>query len=233
VNSQGWTQISELALALGLTSLIGFEREWRHAPTGLRTHTLVGLGAALFVVVSKYGFTDVLGTNVSLDPSRVAAQVVTGIGFIGGGLIFVRGDAVRGLTTAASVWMTAAIGMACGAGLARIAVIATAAHFLVVVVYPRVLAVLPRSRYVGFEVRIVYEDGHGILRSILTETTRRGFSVLHVATRQLESQVGGVPAIAVTLELRGQVVAGPLVVALSELDGVLEITPINYGHNGH
>jgi putative Mg2+ transporter-C (MgtC) family protein len=93
-----------LGLAFGLSSLIGLEREWRQKSAGLRTHTLVGTGAALLVVVSKYGFSDVLGPHVILDPSRVAAGIVSGIGFIGGGLIFVRGDAVRGLTTAAIVW---------------------------------------------------------------------------------------------------------------------------------
>jgi hypothetical protein len=92
-SGQGPKQAAELALAFMLSSLIGVEREWRQKSAGLRTHALVGTGAALFVLVSKYGFTDVLGSHVILDPSRVAAQVVTGIGFIGGGLIFVRGDA--------------------------------------------------------------------------------------------------------------------------------------------
>src|SRR5580658_3260974 len=122
---QGLKQVAELALAFALSSLIGLEREWRQKSAGLRTHTLVGTGAALFLLVSKYGFSDVLGSNVVLDPSRVAAGIVSGIGFIGGGLIFVRGDAVRGLTTAAIVWMTAAIGMACGAGLWLLALVVT------------------------------------------------------------------------------------------------------------
>ena len=79
---------------------------------------MVGVGSALFMLVSKFGFADVSnGSTVILDPSRVAAQVVSGIGFIGAGLIFVRRDDVRGLTTAASIWLTAAIGMAAGAGL--------------------------------------------------------------------------------------------------------------------
>jgi putative Mg2+ transporter-C (MgtC) family protein len=227
-----WTQIGELGLAFALTSLIGLEREWRHKPTGLRTHTLVGVGAALFVIVSKYGFSDVPGPNVVLDPSRVAAQIVTGIGFIGGGLIFVRGDAVRGLTTAAIVWMTAAIGMACGAGLALIALVATAGHFLVVLVYPRLLATLPRSRYVGFGLRVVYEDGRGILRQILAESTRRGFAIVQVATHQLEHDIGGVSAVAVTLELRGQPTVAPLAVALSDLDGVFEVATTDHARNG-
>jgi putative Mg2+ transporter-C (MgtC) family protein len=94
--------------------LIGLEREIRHKSAGLRTHTLVGFAAALIMLVSKYGFGDVLAANiVVLDPSRVAAQIVTGIGFIGGGLIFVRRDSGRGLTTAAIVWLTTAVGMAC------------------------------------------------------------------------------------------------------------------------
>ncbi|MCW3017030.1 MAG: magnesium transporter MgtC [Solirubrobacterales bacterium] len=231
-SAQGWTQIGQLGLAFGLTSLIGLERELRHKPTGMRTHTLVGFGAALFVIISKYGFNDVLGSHVVLDPSRVAAQIVTGIGFIGGGLIFVRGDAVRGLTTAAIVWMTAAIGMACGAGLALVALVATAGHFVVVLVYPRLLAALPRSSHVGFGLRVVYEDGRGILRELLAESTRRGFAIVHVATRQLEQDIHGVSAVVVTLELRDQPNVQPLAVALSDLDGVFEVATTDHAQNG-
>jgi putative Mg2+ transporter-C (MgtC) family protein len=231
-DTQGWKQIGDLGLALALTSLIGLEREWRHKPTGLRTHTLVGVGAALFVIVSKYGFSDVPGTNVVLDPSRVAAQIVTGIGFIGGGLIFVRGDAVRGLTTAAIVWMTTAIGMACGAGLGLIALVATAGHFLVVLGYPNLLAVLPRSRHVSYGLRVVYEDGRGIMRRILAESTRQGYAILQVDTHQLERHVRGAPAIAVALELQGQPTIEPLAIALSDLDGVFEVSTIDQARQG-
>jgi putative Mg2+ transporter-C (MgtC) family protein len=228
-NGQGWKQIGELALAFVLSSLIGLEREWRQKSAGLRTHTLVGFGAALFLLVSKYGFSDVLGPRVVLDPSRVAAQIVTGIGFIGGGLIFVRGDAVRGLTTAAIVWMTAAIGMACGAGLVVLALVATAAHFIVVFAYPRLAASLPRSRYIAYYVRVVYEDGRGILRDILEESTRLGFSISRVDTHQLEREVRGASAVAVTLELQGQPTTDPLTGALGDLDGVFEVTATDLG----
>jgi putative Mg2+ transporter-C (MgtC) family protein len=223
-DSQGWKQVGELGLAFALSSLIGLEREWRQKSAGLRTHTLVGLGAALFVIVSKYGFGDVLGQGVVLDPSRVAAQVVSGIGFIGGGLIFVRGDAVRGLTTAAMVWMTAAIGMACGAGLGLLAVLATAAHFVVALVYPALAGALPRSRYVGFDVRVVYEDGRGILRDVLRECTTSGFTIVQVTTRQLERDVAGASAVAVTLEVQGQPTADPLASGLADMPGILEVT---------
>jgi putative Mg2+ transporter-C (MgtC) family protein len=216
---QGLKQVGELGLAFALSSLIGVEREWRHKSAGLRTHTLVGVGAALFVIVSKYGFGDVLGDGIVLDPSRVAAQIVSGIGFIGGGLIFVRGDAVRGLTTAAIVWVTAAIGMACGAGLALLALVVTAGHFVVVLGYPRLAAALPGSRYAVHGLQLVYADGRGVLREVLAECTRRGFAIVRVTTRRLEREA----AVSATLELQGQPAAEPLAVALSDMDGVLEV----------
>src|SRR5580698_291005 len=95
---QGFKQFLELGTAFLLSGAIGLEREIRHKSAGLRTYTLVGTSAALFLLISKYGFADVLVKDaVVLDPSRVAAQIVSGIGFIGAGLIFVRQDAVRGL----------------------------------------------------------------------------------------------------------------------------------------
>jgi putative Mg2+ transporter-C (MgtC) family protein len=112
-DGQGFKQFLELGTAFLLSAAIGLEREVRHKSAGLRTYTLVGTTAALFLLVSKYGFTDVLAKElVVLDPSRVAAQIVTGIGFIGAGLIFVQGDRVKGLTTAATVWLVTAVGMA-------------------------------------------------------------------------------------------------------------------------
>ncbi|RRA49897.1 MgtC/SapB family protein [Acidipila sp. EB88] len=156
---QGWEQVGELGAAFFLSSLIGLEREWRQKSAGLRTYTLVGLSSALFLLVSKYGFTDVLHAGtVTLDPSRVAAQVISGMGFIGAGIIFVRGDMVRGLTTAASVWLTAAVGMACGAGLPLLAVVATAAHFTVILLFPHLLRKIPR-RETPPETRVTLPEG--------------------------------------------------------------------------
>jgi putative Mg2+ transporter-C (MgtC) family protein len=216
---QGMKQIGELGLAFALSSLIGLEREWRQKSAGLRTHTLVGVGSALFLIVSKYGFSDVLGEGVVLDPSRVAAQIVSGIGFIGGGLIFVRGDAVRGLTTAAIVWITAAVGMACGAGLAVLALVVTAGHFVVVLGYPRLAAALPASRYTVHGLEVVYADGQGVLREVLAESTQRGFSIVRISTRHVQNE----RTVAAALELQGQPTTGPLAVALSDLEGVLEV----------
>lgn len=110
--------ILRLVVATVLGCAIGMERERRIWAAGLRTHMLVSVGSALFMLVSLFGFSDVLGQpNVMLDPSRVAAQVASGIGFLGAGTIIFRRDAIRGLTTAASLWVVAAIGLAAGGGL--------------------------------------------------------------------------------------------------------------------
>lgn len=121
------TLILRLLIAAVLGSIIGIDREKLAWAPGLRTHMLVCLGACLFMIVSAYGFSDVLGTKaVILDPSRIAAQVVSGIGFLGAGTILLRGEVVRGLTTAASLWSVAAVGLAVGGGLYIEAVAATA-----------------------------------------------------------------------------------------------------------
>jgi len=144
IEGQGLKQFIELATAFLLSAAIGLERELRHKSAGLRTYTLVGTSAALFLLISKYGFTDVLAKDaVVLDPSRVAAQIVSGIGFIGAGLIFVRQDTVKGLTTAATVWVVTAIGMACGAGLPWLALAVTLAYFVVALVFPLLIRLLP------------------------------------------------------------------------------------------
>ncbi|USI73574.1 MgtC/SapB family protein [Sphingomonas morindae] len=122
-----------LASAL-LGSLIGFERERLLWAAGVRTHMLVSVGSALLIIVSAYGFTNATQMpHVVLDPSRVAAQVVSGIGFLGAGSILLRGQAVKGLTTAASIWSVAAIGLASGAGLYFAAGLATAIILLILV----------------------------------------------------------------------------------------------------
>ncbi len=111
--------VLRLFVAAMLGGVIGLEREYRAKEAGFRTHFLVALGSGLFMILSQFGFDDVLGhyEQVSLDPSRIASQVVTGIGFIGAGTIIFQKHVVRGLTTAAGLWVTSAIGMTAGAGM--------------------------------------------------------------------------------------------------------------------
>lgn len=122
-----WDFILRLFVAGVLGAIIGLDREYRAKEAGYRTHFLVSLGSALIMIVSQYGFQDIIQENsVALDPSRVAAQVVSGIGFIGAGTIIIQKQFVRGLTTAAGIWATAGIGLACGAGMYDISIAATA-----------------------------------------------------------------------------------------------------------
>jgi putative Mg2+ transporter-C (MgtC) family protein len=243
---QGWGQVADLALAFALSSLIGLERELRQKSAGLRTHTIVGVASALIVLVSKYGFTDVLGGAVRLDPSRVAAQIVSGIGFIGGGLIFVRRDAVRGLTTAAVVWLTMAVGMAAGAGLPVLALLVTVAHFVVVFGYTPLAAMLPRSKYASSQLVMTYEDGRSVLRHALALCTHRGFSVSRLSTDRLperapertgrardhEPDSRRAPReappveriVSVTLDVHGTASVTDLAVALADIDGMLSVS---------
>jgi len=123
--------VLRLIVAAGLGSLIGVERERLMWTAGLRTHMLVSVGACLCMIVSAYGFNTVLGPHVILDPSRVAAQVVSGVGFLGAGAIIMRNEVVKGLTTAASLWAVAAVGLAVGGGLYVAAIAATVIILLI------------------------------------------------------------------------------------------------------
>jgi putative Mg2+ transporter-C (MgtC) family protein len=228
LNGEGWRQAAELALALVLSAVIGLEREIRQKSAGLRTHTLVGVGAALFMLISKYGFTDVLEPGrVVLDPSRVAAQIVTGVGFLGAGLIFVRRDAVRGLTTAAAIWVTAAVGSASGAGLPVLAVLATGIYFLVALVFPLASRRLPRSATAISALRVRYPDGRGRLRDVLRQATDLGFAIDDVSAEPVgyrPSSPAGASRpsmVEVTLHVHGRNSVTDLAASLSELDGVV------------
>ena len=126
-----WELTLRLVFAAVLGSAVGIERERLLWAAGLRTHMLVAVGACLAMIVSAYGFAGVLGPHVVLDPSRVAAQVVSGVGFLGAGSIILRNEVVKGLTTAASLWAVAAIGLAVGGGLYLSATTATAIILLI------------------------------------------------------------------------------------------------------
>jgi len=125
-NTMIWDFVWRLVLAAIFGTIIGLDREYREKEAGFRTHFLVSLGSALMMIVSQYGFSEILTHDgVSLDPSRIAAQVVSGIGFIGAGTIIFNHQIVRGLTTAASLWAKAGIGLTAGAGMSWLALAAT------------------------------------------------------------------------------------------------------------
>jgi putative Mg2+ transporter-C (MgtC) family protein len=219
-HGQALTQLGELTLALVLSTLIGLEREIRMKSAGLRTHTLVGVAAALIMLVSKYGFANVIVQDqVILDPSRIAAQIVSGIGFIGGGLIFVQRDVVRGLTTAAAIWLTAAVGMACGAGLPLLAIYVTAAYFLIMYGY----AHLTRRILSGqSELLVQYLAGQGAVREIMKLCTGRAFSINDVTAHEDNAATDSGKHV-IRLRLRGRGDLDSLVVAIGDVQGVISV----------
>jgi putative Mg2+ transporter-C (MgtC) family protein len=207
--------LGRLALAAALGSIIGLEREFREREAGLRTHLLVSLGSALFTIVSAFGFHDVLTHDpqvvVRLDPSRIAAQIVSGIGFLGAGAIIRQGLSIRGLTTAATLWVVAAIGMAAGAGFYSVAIITTVVAL--VALWPlRYVAYRMIDRVKPEEDRIVVElrEGHS-LAELLTHVTQ----VRHIeVTDELDRKI---------VQLESPAVDEELVARLSDLDFVIGV----------
>jgi putative Mg2+ transporter-C (MgtC) family protein len=210
-----------LSVAAGLGGAIGLERELRERQAGLRTHLVVCVGSALFTIVSAYGFREFLvngGSVVRADPTRIAAQIVSGIGFLGAGAIIRQGLSVKGLTTAATLWLVAAIGMASGAGYYDAAVIATLGALLTLGPL-RIAAYRLVHRYRPEVERLLVDVAAGggpgaVLEAI--EASGGRVTALEI------SQEGDRRVIAVDIELDGidapQVVAG-----VGEIDGVLEV----------
>jgi putative Mg2+ transporter-C (MgtC) family protein len=206
-------QLARLAIAAVLGGMVGAERELSDQPAGLRTHILLTVGACLFTLISAYGF----GPNS--DPSRLAAQIVTGVGFLGGGAILRHGLTIRGLTTAASIWATCALGVAVGVGSYVLAVGATVL----------VLGVLVGLRAIRNVLR-----NHAASREELTVLTDPDFQVekltelLHregVSVRGLQREVGtdGSGRVLLVAKLPARYRAAQLVEEIAALDGVREV----------
>ncbi len=210
-----------LVLAAALGGAIGLERELRERQAGLRTHLVVCLGSALFTIVSAYGFREFLvhgGSVVRADPTRIAAQIVSGIGFLGAGAIIRQGLSVRGLTTAATLWLVAAIGMAAGAGYYSAALFATAAGLLTLGPL-RIYAYKLVRRYRPAVDRLIVDiPAGGSPVPVLEVIEERGGRVISLEI----AQEGDRRSIALDVELHG-VAAPAIVAAVGDIDGVLEV----------
>jgi putative Mg2+ transporter-C (MgtC) family protein len=215
---------AEVLLRVGLAGVlggaIGVERELRERGAGLRTHMLVAVGSALFTLVSAYGFGDFdfsTREGIVFDPTRIAAQIVTGIGFLGAGAIIRQGLSVRGLTTAATLWVVAAIGLASGAGYYSAAVITTI--LVLLALWP--LRILARSLF--SQVRA--EAGRLVIELRPGESGLALLEVLEQAgarpSRLEFEEEGGRRRVAVDLELPGGVGPTPIVARLMERDEIL------------
>lgn len=210
------TELGLLLMAAGLCAFIGLERQFRQKAAGFRTHVLVGTGSAAFTLVSAFGFESVLGQEVNLDPARIAAQIVSGIGFLGAGVIFTHKDAIRGLTTAATIWMAAAVGMASGAGMVSLAVGITVIHLFALLVLGPLVARIP-TRDTNRVVRILYIDGEGVLRRLLSSATSLGFSALVLSARRVDEDN---EVVQLDVRFKGNAPLRALLPALYDIDGV-------------
>ena len=189
--------IVRLLLATLLGSVIGFEREYHAKEAGVRTHLLVALGSCLFMIISVYGFDFMLDRDhVSFDPSRIASQVVTGIGFIGAGTIILQKQMVRGLTTAAGLWVTAAIGLACGNGMYVIAVVTTA---IVLISLGLINVYLPYISQKERRITFLAED-YAVMAEILNQLRLEKITVLNYEMHKSAEENDG--KMLVTLEIR-------------------------------
>jgi putative Mg2+ transporter-C (MgtC) family protein len=175
-----------LVTAVICGALIGVERTFRQKEAGIRTHIIVALGSALIMIVSKYGFFDIVGLadHVNLDGSRLAAQVVTGISFLGAGIIVFKGT-VKGLTTAAGVWTTAGIGLAAGAGMYGIAVYATLILLVVQIVIHKILPVENTSTNA---VSMKLKDDPEAIESITKLFKENGYILISTSVEKKDSK---------------------------------------------
>lgn len=213
-------QLIGLASATILCSLLGIERHIHQKNAGIKTHALVGMGSCIFTLISAYGFAPALNPEVNFDPSRIAAQIVSGIGFLGAGVIFVNNDVVRGLTTAATVWLSAAIGMACGASMIPLAVFALILHYILVFALGPLLNKLP---YQGRNRRLVVEylAGQGIMPKILLKATSMGFKIMVNSTSPIT--IDNADAMRVVMQCEGAPAKDGLAEAIQAIPGVCAV----------
>lgn len=179
-------------------AIIGYERTIQRKSAGVRTHIVVAMASALFMIVSKYGFADLLNMHgIALDPSRIAAQIVTGISFIGAGTILVRREQISGLTTAAGVWAVAAIGMAVGAGMYAIGILTTIFLFFVQMIFHDDTLINKIIVHVRFNIQIEAVNKHHILPQIKEELEENqveniSVKILDVSDEKIVFNVDGI-----------------------------------------
>lgn len=214
-------QVILLLISYVLCSAIGLERQARRKSAGYRTHVLVGVGSCVFTLVSAYGFAAVRDPSVASDPTRIAAQIVSGIGFLGAGVIFKGSTTVRGLTTAASIWIAAAVGMACGAGMVAVALIVTALYLLTLFAVGPLVRRLPGERGIT-DLHVIYADGTGAMRHILELASQNGFTTTFEGANKNQAN-DGTTVIEADLRFNGTTPVENLIPALSEVFGVRSV----------
>lgn len=212
-----WDFILRLFVAGILGAVVGLDREYRAKEAGYRTHFLVSLGSALIMVVSQYGFQDVILENsVSLDPSRVAAQVVSGIGFIGAGTIIIQKQFVRGLTTAAGIWVTAGIGLAVGSGMYGLGIAAT----LLTLAGLELLSVIFKSIGMRSSLVVFSTSDKEAINRIARVIYEKGFLLVSYDMKRLGHQEKDEYVVSIVLKARKNTEESPLLLLMEQFPEV-------------
>ena len=208
-----WDFILRLFVAGILGAVVGLDREYRAKEAGYRTHFLVSLGSALIMVVSQYGF---LENSVSLDPSRVAAQVVSGIGFIGAGTIIIQKQFVRGLTTAAGIWATAGIGLAVGSGMYGLGIAAT----LLTLAGLELLSVIFKSIGMRSSLVVFSTSDKEAINRIARVIYEKGFLLVSYDMKRLGHQEKDEYVVSIVLKARKNTEESPLLLLMEQFPEV-------------
>ncbi|WP_018924704.1 MgtC/SapB family protein [Salsuginibacillus kocurii] len=215
---------TRLILAASLAGAIGIEREYKDHPAGFRTHLLVGLGACLVMLMAMFGFESYMEANpdvVAYDPSRLAAYVISGVGFLGAGTIIVQGVSVRGLTTAASIWVVAGIGLATGAGMYFAAILTTFIVLLSLFFLNRIDQLFKKPQRLE-EVNVVLHEQEGKLHYIISELEHVGVAIVKIRAESQRRQEEGKNSYHIEIKRPDSVEPGIIYERLQKQDGVIE-----------
>lgn len=212
-----WSFIMRLVVAGVLGTIIGLDREYRAKEAGFRTHFLVSLGSALIMIVSQYGFQQVITeSSVSLDPSRVAAQVVSGIGFIGAGTILIQKQFVRGLTTAAGLWATAGIGLAVGSGMYILGIAAT----VLTLIGLEALSFMFKSIGMRSFLIVFSTPDKDVLKKITYKIDSKGFRVLSYEANEIAHSSPTLYRVSIVFKVRNNIDENQLLLFIEEFPDI-------------
>lgn len=217
-----WELFLRLLVACLCGAVIGYERSLRQKEAGLRTHIILALGSALVMIVSKYGFTDVVQAyadyKIQADVSRVASNIMTGVGFLGAGVIFVRGGSIKGLTTAAGIWACAGIGICIGAGMYMLGIISTLLLLLVQIILHKFL---PASETMENNIITFTTNDHEVLSKVKDFLVSNNIKVISIETKQRADKS---VYVAMTIKIAKQMSLESVLTMMHDIDGIKEFS---------
>lgn len=221
-SGEWWELVLRLVVAGLCGAVIGYERSLRQKEAGLRTHIILALGCTLVMIVSKYGFTDVVqmyeNYKIQADVSRVASNIMTGVGFLGAGVIFVRGCTIKGLTTAAGIWSCAGISICIGSGMYLLGIIATLLLLLVQILLHKFL---PASETMENNIITFTATDHEVLEKVKDFVINNGIKVITIETKQKADKS---VYVAMTIKISKNMSLESVMTMMHDIDGIKEFS---------